>query len=735
MYKFGCRMSLLFTCSSLIAFAPHAGAATKPAQATGMVAGAPARGKAPARHHRAVHPKSAPETIGVTAHRRATGTETVVGRKLLEQAAPGANPLVAIGSLPGVSFQVQDAQGFDQWSSSLFMHGFEQGDIGMTLDDMPLGEFNHWYFNGLNPLQAVTSENVAGIDVSKSAGNESIAALNNLGGSLSYRVSDPKDKTGGQIEQGFGSYSALHTFVRLDSGRLNRTGTKFFVSYMRNDITPWRGGGKQFDQQVNMKLVQPIGSHSSVSAFYDWANMEQTAYQDESFDIINKLGYNVAGTYYNGQSSGYLMAYKAALATQGLPGGSYPAGYSQLIDPADASVYNNGIMSNDHIGYLKGDFQLTNRLKWVTLAYGHGQGVFSAWSDPYVSSPNGAAFSDYGISRKIQRFGILSRLVYDVSHHHLSAGVWYQNNHFVPSVSLYQQPLVVNGVIQGTPLSYDNRAGYSDPFELVNVQSYNSNTMTAFVEDTYHPLTNLALHFGFKSLLSTQRVGNGFINNDYYGDVGTAVTGVGLTTAAAFLPHISADWHFLKHHELFIDISENARSYEESGYAQSASPFAQTMSDYQSLRKGLNPERTWTYAIGYRYATPAISASVYAYRTNFSNRLAQITAGALQNPVSAVVNLGNVTMNGVDAELTLRAFNGVSLMNSISYNHAVYDNNITLDGQSYSIANKQIVNVPRFMYKSRLEYDWHGLSAYITASYMGPETLPTWQISRPRDTG
>ncbi|WP_306307462.1 TonB-dependent receptor [Komagataeibacter xylinus] len=208
-------------------------------------------------------------------------------------------------------------------------------------------------------------------------------------------------------------------------------------------------------------------------------------------------------------------------------------------------------------------------------------------------------------------------------------------------------------------------------------QNCNTNTFTAFVQDTYRPIRNLALYFGFKSVLNTTRVGDGYLNQSYYGNIGNITGGESQTIARPFLPHIGVDWTFLQNHELFIDISENVHTYAKSGFKLSNSPFAVTEDAYNNSRNSIRPETAWTYAIGYRYHDKLLNASVYAYRTNFNNRLQQISSGPGVNPVSTVANVDGVTMNGVYAALTVTPLRNLAITNSISYNHAVYDNNMT----------------------------------------------------------
>ncbi|WP_099349036.1 TonB-dependent receptor [Acetobacter aceti] len=649
------------------------------------------------------------EALSVSVRRRSPPAHILVSKASIERLAPGMNPLAALNQSPGINFQSADAQGTSTWSTQIFMHGFSQSDLGITLDDMPLGEITYRNYNGVNPTIATAPENVAGIDVSQSAGAEEVAASNNLGGSLAYRTIDPAHKLGASVQQGFGSYSNYHTYVRVDSGDLNSTGTRFYVSYVRNDQQKWKGFGEQFSQQASAKLIQPIAENSSLSTYFNYYDLHSYEYQDMSPEILQKLG-NKIDNYYNGKASGYLAAVNAAK-------GIYPSGYNKLSDPEDASYYDSPTNEHGFMGYVKSDLALTDRLKWVTTAYGHADLQQTGWTSPYFSSPNGSPLSELMKEPSFRRFGILSKLTYDIARNHIGMGVWYENNSYQSPMYAYQQPSVVNGQIMGNlvnPLQHQ-----SNPFAEIFNQNYNSNTFTAFVNDTYRPIQNLALHFGFKSLLSTQRVGDGYLSTAYYGtSAGDITSGESLTTAKAFLPHIGVDYRFLKNHEIFIDISENARNYMESGYKLSASPFAVTQAAYDASRGSIRPEKDWTYAIGYRYSDRLMDASVYAYRTNFFNRLQQITSGPVINPVSAVANVGSVTMNGVDVQFVIRPVRNLSISNSISYNHAVYDNNITQQGTIYRTKGQQVVNYPRFMYKANLAYDWRSLSFYIEGNYL-----------------
>ncbi|ATU71502.1 outer membrane heme receptor [Gluconacetobacter sp. SXCC-1] len=654
----------------------------------------PVAGKPPVARAQSV------ETLGVVGRRTSHGAQTFISNHVFATAVAGTSVLKVLQNVPGVLFQSDDAQGVDTGGVRLYVHGFSQNQIGFSLDGIPLGESVYRNYNGLNAVAALSSENVGHMDMSQGAGAVDMPSTNVLGGAIRITSSDPKDKFGGTVAGTGGSNSTTHAYIRLDSGKLNSTGTKFYVSYMRNDTKLWKGYGNQFFQQVNLKLVQPIREESSVSLLFDWADVQQFNYQAESLEMVQKLGYNVSNYYPN-----YRQAY---LAAQGI----YSNGENRTSDPKDVAYYAGTTESRDLLGGLNFHFKLAHNLEWDSVVYGHNQVAHTQWSDPWLASANGAPLSEIVKQPTIQRFGLTSGLKYRIGKHEIHGGIWYENNKYVSNMYAYNDPLL-SGSENLSPSPFRK---WSDPFAQLWGQTYNTNTMQTYIEDTYRPIKNLLLHAGFKSMLSTTHVG-ATANYEPYTGTDAIAGGVGLTTFGAFLPHFSGDWHFLKQHEFYFDIAKNMRAYPESGYHLSSSPFAVSQTAFDLSRSSIKPETSWSYSVGYRFNQKYVSFSVSAYRVNFSNRLGAITAGSQTNPQTTVLNLGSVSMNGVDAGLTLRPVRGLSIFNSVSYNHSTYDNNVTEQGTTYYTKGKHVVNYPRFMYKATAEYNYRKASFNVDATY------------------
>lgn len=87
----------------------------------------------------------------VIATARRTRSEQSVGHTQLQRILPGVSPLKALQILPGVVFNNADPWGNNEQNSSLFIHGFNQNQLGYTLDGIPLGDQAYGNYNGLSP--------------------------------------------------------------------------------------------------------------------------------------------------------------------------------------------------------------------------------------------------------------------------------------------------------------------------------------------------------------------------------------------------------------------------------------------------------------------------------------------------------------------------------------------------------------------------------------------------------
>ncbi|WP_242011980.1 TonB-dependent receptor [Acetobacter oeni] len=630
---------------------------------------------------------------------------TSVTSTMMHQSVPGTSPMKVLGQLPGVLYQSADPFGAYEYSSTLFMRGFSQAQLGFTLDGIPLGDQQFNNYNGLSITRALSTDNIAGVDVSQGAGAIDVASSSNLGGAIQFRSIDPSHERGGTVEQTFGSNATFRTFIRLNSGDLNRTGSRFYVSYARTDMDLWKGHGYDYSDQVNAKFVQPLAHESSLKVFFDWSSTQQFDYQDMTMNNLQVFGPDLANYYPN-----YAAAYHAAQ-------GHYPAGYSKAADPLDASYYAGTANRMDYLGGLTLNENLTPNLNWTTTVYGHGDSGYSTWTTPYMPSPNGAPLSQRIQNPGIERGGFTTALTRRIARHTIKAGVWYEYGQFTEGRYFSEVPLLGEGT-PGNPTDGFPHNVFANPWQEV----FHTNTFTFHLQDTFRITRNLTVNAGFKSMIVS--AGN-HVPTQHAALNGGQIAQGHLTASSAFLPQVSANWRFLPHHEAFFDVSHNMRAYPEDGYNTnvSATPWTASQAAFQSTRSHLRPETDWVYELGYRYVTPKLSALVSLYRVNFSNRLQLISSGSGINPVTAVQNVGGVTTNGAEVSMTAHPVNGLTLYNSFSYAHSTYNQNVMTSSGLEPTRGKLVPNYPTMMYKGSIAYDWHHLNVHLDGNYLSSRQL------------
>jgi iron complex outermembrane receptor protein len=317
---------------------------------------------------------------------------------------PGTSPLAVIEKMPGVSFQSADSYGAYEWSTRISIRGFNQNQLGFTLDGVPLGDMSYGNHNGLHISRAILSENIGNVKLSQGAGTLETASASNLGGTLQFFSLDPAHEFGVNLQLTGGSYSDRRGFIRFESGDFG-PGTRLYVAYANQQTDKWKGDGKQKQEQANFKIVQPIGE-AKLTGFFDWSNRQENDYQDLSLDMINRLGYgwdNISNNWplmvtvaqvYDNQV--------AASNAQPLP---YPTAglvFPAPIQTVDDAYANAAGLRKDKLAGLSLNLPVTEALSWDTTAYLHknnGQGI---WFTPYVPTPVGAPDGAGGIRHRPQ---------------------------------------------------------------------------------------------------------------------------------------------------------------------------------------------------------------------------------------------------------------------------------------------------------------------------------------------
>lgn len=604
----------------------------------------------------------------------------------------GTSPLKAIEKMPGVNFQSADAYGAYEWSTRLSIRGFNQSQLGFTLDGVPLGDMSYANHNGLHISRAIPSEAVGRVELAQGAGAIDIASTSNLGGAVEFFSADPGAEFGVRAEQMFGSDSARRTFAKLDSGELG-SGTRAYVAVVDASTEKWKGGGDQDQRMVNLKVVQPIGA-AKLTAYYNYSDRAETDYQDLSYQIIARRGWDWDNWYPN---------WGAAIAAANACNAS---GQSNAV-VCDDAYWNASGLRKDDLGYLSLDLPIGESVEWKTTGYLHqneGQGL---WGTPYVPTPGGGSpISIRTTEYEIDRQGVLSALTVTAGAHEINGGVWFETIDFNQARRFYGEP-------SSTAPTRSFEDFQSNPFFTEWEYDFDTDTVVFHLQDTWSITDQLRVNAGFRSVSSESEIRtviaarprdrkNGKIDAD-----------------KSFLPQVGVNWSLAERTEVFASVARNVHTFSGSN----GGPFGVTADVFERIRNTVKPETSTNYELGWRFNGAALNALVTAYHVDFEDRLLGIPQClGIIGCASSIANVGSVKTNGIEAALSWRPMTHVTWFNSAAWNDSEYDDDYTIETSGgvalVPTAGKQVVDAPEWLVRSELSYDNGAFFARLDANYV-----------------
>jgi iron complex outermembrane receptor protein len=616
-------------------------------------------------------------TVEVTGRGQTRQVQNIT-RADLAEAVPGTSPLKVLDKLPGVSFQSSDPFGAYEWSTRIAIRGFNQSQLGFTLDGIPLGDMSYGNNNGLHISRAISSENLGRIEVSQGAGALGTASTSNLGGTVQFFTLDPSENAGVTFAQTFGSDSTSRSFVRLDSGRL-ASGTKLYLSGTRQRAEKWKGQGDQNQDQFNAKFVHGFGDNT-VSGFLNYSKRVEVDYQDLALDMVRRLGYD-----WDNYAPDFGRALDAAR-------GQYRGGVNNMDD----AYYEASGLRRDWLGGVSLDLRLSPAAGLKATVYHHGNEGQGHWYTPYTPTSSTMPLSIRTTEYTIGRDGVLADWNWEVAGHTFAVGFWGERNRHTLTRNFY----AVTG-------PEDTNVFLSNPMSTGFKQDFTTTTTQYYVQDSIALLQDsLSVNVGFKSPKVTI---------DAVNRVGTRAQG-GITAEKSFLPQVGLNYKLSPDVETFASVSRNMRAFQPGV----SGPFSQTQQAFDIGTPNLRPETSTTADLGLRFRSSALQGSLAVYHADFKDRLMSVAACAgIVGCPSTFVNVGKVATRGLESVLVWTPGRGVTWFNSFTFNDSRYKSNYVDNQTVVAIDGKQVADVPRTMFASELSVEAGPWFARLGAKYTG----------------
>ncbi len=587
---------------------------------------------------------------------------------------PGASPLKTLEKLPGVSFQSADAFGAYEWSTRIGLRGFSQGQLGFTLDGIPLGNMSYGNNNGLHISRAIMPENLRQVELSQGSGAVGVASTSNLGGTVQFFSIDPADKPGAEAGQSLGSHHTRRSMLRLD------TGNGLLASVVRQHAEKWKGMGPQDLRQFNLKYKHAAGPFT-VRAFYDYADRAETDYQDLSLEMQKRLGWmwdNYAPDWE-----------RAVLAARGV--------FSGGVNNLDDGYYLARGLRKDHLAYATlGITPEQGSWQGNASAYFHRNRGQGHWYTPYTatspSDPISIRTTEYGINRH----GAILGAARVAAGHEFNAGVWYEHNVHDLARRYYAatSPQDTNYFLSNPILT-----GFAQRFEVRTLQFH--------LQDSMHLLDDrLTINAGIKHPSVTLDAAS----------MNAARAAGRLKARKALLPQLGANYELNREVDLFASLARNMRAFEAGVYGQ----FSQSQEAFDQGARKLRPETSVTADAGVRFQHGALAGSFAVYGASFHDRLLSVAtcAGVVGCP-NTVVNVGRVATRGAELAVHWSPLRHWSWFNAVTLNDSRYRSDYFDQGKLVAVDGKRVVDTPRLMWHSEAGYDDRKWFARVAGKFTG----------------
>ncbi|QGZ39147.1 outer membrane receptor protein involved in Fe transport [Pseudoduganella flava] len=658
---------------------------------------------------------------------RRTRSSVALKQDEIQKILPGTNPLKALQTLPGVSFQTADPWGNNEQNLSLFVHGFSGQQLGYTMDGVPLGDQQYGNYNGLSPQRAVISENVRGVVLSSGAGDLATASTSNLGGTIETFSADPLAERNLAVQQTVGSHNTSRTFVRYDTGKMSGQfgDSSLYVSALHHEAHAWDFEGRQGGNQVNAKFVNDNAT-GRLTVYFNYSDKIEPNEDSTVHSATEK---------YQPYTRPFLFPdFQSALAYLS------PTGATPAAEGNNYRNYYSDAQREDYLGYVKYDWNLSDSTTWSNQLYYHyddGVGVVAGpigvaglpglFAVYYPNQNLKQVFGNSGYATRtteyrINRKGALSTLRTEIGNHTLQGGLWFEHN----ESSAYRRWYALD--VNNPSAPYDRP---ENPLITQYGSAIDNKVVQLHLQDEWRVRPDLVVQGGFKS--SLQFAHGDFPVQPKLGAIagGSTALPVGdIDTKKWFLPQLGARWDITREDQAFVNVQKNMRHFVTYG-GGGASPWSlASQSAFDLFKSTARPETSVTFEAGLRTsrtlnagALTGFDGQVNVYHVNFKDRLLQISPTPVisaiigGNPVLA--NVGNVKTDGVDMSGTLHFGRTFSFYDAISYNRSKYDDNYLNGATTVQTAGKKVPGSPEWMNKFVATLNLAGTEFQLMGDYVG----------------
>ena len=311
------------------------------------------------------------EEVLVTAQKKIF-SNNMVTENMQQQQSPITSVNSLIDNLPGVSIQEGDTYGFDDWSTTIAVRGFQntldEQQIGTTIDGIPNGNSN--YGGGAKANRYLDPSNIGNITVSQGTADINSRSLEALGGTIDFQTDNPTEESRVRMQYAVGEFDAQRYYVRVDTGTFAGN-THAWFSASHQEASDWINGA-----------AENTRDHFAGKLISNYDKLELTAY----------------ASYDDTQEDNYQRLFSAEAFSSN-------SDWDRLSDnwtgiPYVDQVYRRGwsTLRENFLTYIKASYTPSDNFQLDGSLYYHDNEGRGDWIPPYladVTADNGGPESEF----------------------------------------------------------------------------------------------------------------------------------------------------------------------------------------------------------------------------------------------------------------------------------------------------------------------------------------------------
>lgn len=608
-----------------------------------------------------------------------TGSEVSQKGMELSGSKAKSSAYEAAGILPGVQVESADASGLAAEQNSFRLRGVRGSMGALTVEGMP-----NYGGNPIGPRDYLYDmENMERLSLYKGAIPGDIGTgVGSRGGAMTLHPKWAQESLGASLSQSVGSHHFTRTYGRFDSGALGEIGTRFSASFSYAKADKWKGEGELGARKnLNLTLVQPLGERGNLKLWLNRNDQENHAYRPLSYAQTERLKENYSFDYHSNKRGN-------------------PAQDIHYYDYNRAHYQNS-----DYLAVL--DYRLNDALKLTLKPYYNDEDseIFQgrAGGMPLVQKRR----------RDIERYGVMSELGAEWGALKSVLGYHYENS----EMNIHVQ----NYAIAGDSLAY---RGYGI-FSAAPAAKLHSPYVKFATQGEWGRFQAGLKYFRFEEASAKGYVSdpkNGFaLTRAKDLDREARVYDIWLPTLG-FSRDLGDSWQvYASYGKSFM------RPYAYlplmNTYRQNRAAFQKAGVKLEDMFDGYKLEESDNFDLGARYKGEVFEVAPTLFFSQHKNLLATISdyrvLGGNGKPLSYQQNVAKARSMGI--ELEANAFIGEhwTLFFNPTYTRFVYEEDLSFQGVKRATKGKQIVDTPRFMFKSGAIYAFEGWEIAPMVRYLG----------------